>query len=85
MLARESPPRRGFPTTHSFAGSLAECGANNVSRQEDFVSRNPNHVKARNTPIPIFLCPWCLEEFEEFDPVVVPGLSCFNAANAALR
>jgi precorrin-4 methylase len=28
---------------------------------------------------------WCLEEFEGLDPVVVPGLSCFNAANAALR
>jgi len=27
---------------------------------------------------------WCLEEFENLDPVVVPGLSCFNAANAAL-
>lgn len=28
---------------------------------------------------------WCLEEFEDLAPVVVPGLSCFNAANAALR
>jgi len=28
---------------------------------------------------------WCLEEFEDLDPVVVPGLSCFNAANAALK
>ncbi|MBW2095159.1 MAG: tetrapyrrole methylase [Deltaproteobacteria bacterium] len=28
---------------------------------------------------------WCLEEFEDADPVVVPGLSCFNAANAALK
>jgi len=28
---------------------------------------------------------WCLEEFEDLDPVVVPGLSSFNAANAALR
>jgi precorrin-4/cobalt-precorrin-4 C11-methyltransferase len=28
---------------------------------------------------------WCLEEFEDINPVVVPGLSCFNAANAALR
>jgi len=28
---------------------------------------------------------WCLEEFEDLQPVVVPGLSCFNAANAALR
>jgi precorrin-4 methylase len=27
---------------------------------------------------------WCLEEFADLDPVVVPGLSCFNAANAAL-
>ncbi len=27
---------------------------------------------------------WCLEEFEDLDPEVVPGLSCFNAANAAL-
>jgi precorrin-4/cobalt-precorrin-4 C11-methyltransferase len=28
---------------------------------------------------------WCLEEFKDADPVVVPGLSCFNAANAALK
>lgn len=27
---------------------------------------------------------WCLEEFEDLHPVVVPGVSCFNAANAAL-
>ncbi len=27
---------------------------------------------------------WCLEEFEDLRPVVVPGVSCFNAANAAL-
>ncbi len=27
---------------------------------------------------------WYLEEFEDVDPVVVPGLSSFNAANAAL-
>ncbi len=27
---------------------------------------------------------WCLEEFEDLKPVVVPGVSCFNAANAAL-
>ena len=28
---------------------------------------------------------WALEEFEDLNPVVVPGLSCFNAGNAALR
>jgi len=28
---------------------------------------------------------WCLEEFEDLEPAVVPGVSCFNAANAALR
>jgi precorrin-4 methylase len=28
---------------------------------------------------------WCLEEFEDLHPVVVPGLSSFNAGNAALR
>jgi precorrin-4/cobalt-precorrin-4 C11-methyltransferase len=28
---------------------------------------------------------WCLEEFEDLGPVVVPGVSCFNAGNAALR
>lgn len=28
---------------------------------------------------------WCLEEFEDLKPVVVPGVSSFNAANAALR
>jgi len=27
---------------------------------------------------------WCLEEFEDLHPAVVPGVSSFNAANAAL-
>jgi len=27
---------------------------------------------------------WCLEEFADANPEVVPGVSCFNAANAAL-
>lgn len=30
-------------------------------------------------------CAWSLEEFEDLEPVVVPGVSSFNAANAALR
>ncbi len=30
-------------------------------------------------------CAWALEEFEDLNPVVVPGVSCFNAGNAALR
>lgn len=28
---------------------------------------------------------WCLEEFEDLAPIVVPGVSAFNAGNAALR
>lgn len=28
---------------------------------------------------------WCLEEFEDLKPVVVPGVSSFNAGNAALK
>ena len=28
---------------------------------------------------------WTLEEFEDLNPCVVPGMSCFNAANAALK
>jgi hypothetical protein len=28
---------------------------------------------------------WYLEEFKDLHPVVIPGVSCFNAANAALR
>lgn len=28
---------------------------------------------------------WCLEEFEDLKPVVVPGVSAFNAGNAALK
>jgi len=28
---------------------------------------------------------WSLKELRELDPMVVPGLSCFNAANAALQ
>jgi len=28
---------------------------------------------------------WYLEAFEDLDPEVIPGISCFNSANAALR
>ncbi|OEU62747.1 MAG: hypothetical protein BA867_04480 [Desulfobacterales bacterium S5133MH16] len=28
---------------------------------------------------------WYLEEFKDLHPVVIPGVSCFNAANVALR
>jgi len=28
---------------------------------------------------------WYLEEFKDLTPIVIPGVSCFNAANAALR
>ena len=28
---------------------------------------------------------WCLEEFADLHPVVVPGVSAFNAGNAALK
>jgi precorrin-4/cobalt-precorrin-4 C11-methyltransferase len=28
---------------------------------------------------------WSLEEFQDLDPMVVPGVSCFNAAHAALK
>ena len=28
---------------------------------------------------------WYLEEFADVNPLVIPGVSCFNAANAALR
>jgi precorrin-4/cobalt-precorrin-4 C11-methyltransferase len=28
---------------------------------------------------------WYLEAFEDLNPVVIPGISCFNSANAALR
>ncbi|MBW1717131.1 MAG: hypothetical protein JRJ77_15145 [Deltaproteobacteria bacterium] len=28
---------------------------------------------------------WYLEEFKDLNPIVIPGVSCFNAANAALR
>lgn len=36
---------------------------------------------------PTLYCPWSwvTEDFADLDPVVVPGLSSFNAANAALR
>jgi len=27
---------------------------------------------------------WYMEAFEDLDPVIIPGVSCFNAANAAL-
>ena len=62
-------------------------------KRNEFIARVREAVKQGKTVAmldsgdPLIYGPsaWCLEEFEDLDPVVVPGLSCFNAGNAALR
>ncbi|HPM83796.1 MAG TPA: SAM-dependent methyltransferase [Candidatus Anammoximicrobium sp.] len=62
-------------------------------RRNEFIAKVRDAVKQGKTvaivdsgdPLIYGPCAWCLEEFEDLHPVVVPGVSCFNAANAALR
>jgi len=63
-----------------------------AGRREQFIAK-VRHAAANGKTIavldhgdPLIYGPWawCLEEFEDLHPVVVPGLSSFNAANAAL-
>jgi len=64
-----------------------------AERRKEFVTRLRQAVAAGKTVAildhgdPLIYGPWawCLEEFEDLRPVVVPGVSAFNAANAALR
>jgi len=57
-----------------------------IARLRDAVGRGKT-VAIVDSGDPLIYGPWawCLEEFEDLHPVVVPGVSCFNAANAALR
>lgn len=63
-----------------------------AGRRDAFIEQVRRAVRERKTVAildngdPLIYGPWawCLEEFEDLDPVVVPGVSCFNAANAAL-
>ncbi len=64
-----------------------------AQRRKEFTTRLRQAVASGKTVAildhgdPLIYGPWewCLEEFEDLHPVVVPGLSSFNAANAALR
>ncbi|MCR4411993.1 MAG: SAM-dependent methyltransferase [Thermoguttaceae bacterium] len=63
-----------------------------AAKRKDFTARVRQAVAAGKTVAildngdPLIYGPWewCLEEFEDLRPVVVPGLSAFNAANAAI-
>jgi len=62
-------------------------------KRDDFINRVRTAIAGKKTVAildsgdPLIYGPWawCLEEFEDLKPVVVPGVSSFNAANAALR
>lgn len=64
-----------------------------AKKRDEFISRvrtaaaNNKKVVILDSGDPLIYGPWtwCLEEFEDLKPVVVPGVSSFNAANAALR
>jgi len=63
------------------------------AKRKEFIARVRKAVDEKKTVAildhgdPLIYGPWawCLEEFEDLKPVVVPGVSSFNAANAALR
>jgi len=63
------------------------------AKRKDFIARVRKAVADKKTVVildngdPLVYGPWawCLEEFEDLNPVVVPGLGCFNAGNAALK
>jgi len=62
-------------------------------KREEFVAQVRSAIAEGKTvamldggdPLVYGPCAWALEEFEDLSPVVVPGVSCFNAGNAALR
>jgi len=64
-----------------------------AKKRDEFINMVRTNIANKKTVVildsgdPLVYGPWawCLEEFEDLKPVVVPGVSCFNAANAALR
>ncbi len=57
-----------------------------IGRVRDAVSRG-KVIAVLDSGDPLIYGPWAwiLEEFEDLKPSVVPGISCFNAAHAALK
>ncbi|MBC7351294.1 MAG: tetrapyrrole methylase [Thermogutta sp.] len=68
------------------ARALAEKRNDFISQVRQAVARG-KVVAILDSGDPLIYGPWawCLEEFADLKPVVVPGVSCFNAGNAALR
>lgn len=68
------------------AEALAKTRNEFIARVRDAVAANKT-VAILDAGDPLVYGPWawCLEEFADLKPVVVPGISAFNAANAALR
>jgi len=64
-----------------------------TAKRNEFIRQVRQAVAAGKTVVvadngdPLVYGPWSwtLEEFADLNPVVVPGLSCFNAGNAALK
>jgi precorrin-4 methylase len=58
-----------------------------VSRMVRKAVAEGKHVAMLDSGDPLIYgpCSWTLTEFRDIETEVVPGLSCFNAANAALR
>ena len=83
-----------------YGKDCSELNGKERSRCEE-ITRNRNELIARvrqeikagkclailDSGDPLIYGPWSwsLEEFQDLDPVVVPGVSCFNAAHAALK
>ena len=64
----------------SKAGGVFRHGTRGGGRRPD-----RGHARQHTSPLVYGPCSWSLTELKDIDTEVVPGLSCFNAANAALR
>ena len=85
-----------FPPSER-AGTAARNFASGPSRAEAEMAKFVPHIREMvaagktvafaDAGDPTIYCPWTwiTDEFADLDPIVIPGLSSFNAANAALK
>ena len=92
----EAPPGlwRCYEQSPTTSAQRARTDLNELRKALDRVINNMRQaIKQQKTVAvlssgdPLLYGPWkwCLEEFSDLSPVVIPGLSCFNAASAALK
>ena len=77
----EQPPRRERMSCEQYHQKQAEF----AKMVRDAVAKGQTVAQLDSgDPMVYGPCNWCLTELKDIDTEVVPGMSCFNAANAAL-